>query len=113
MALLKYLTWQGKPTNSASLLIRNEVEEANKAKAKVQAKVLEWKMVQWMLQSIFLKMEHQNKWINCKKTEYLEKLKETSKHKSSDNSPCAYPYIKMSSDPPKLTSNLSFHQIFH
>jgi len=43
-----------KPTNSSPLLTRNEVEEANKA----VAKVLEWKMVQQVLQCIFLKMEH-------------------------------------------------------
>jgi len=35
MALLKYLTQQEKPTNSGSLLTRNEVEEANKAVVKV------------------------------------------------------------------------------
>jgi len=49
MDLLKYLTRQEMPTNSGPLLTRNEVEEANKA----VAKVLEWKMVQQVLQSIF------------------------------------------------------------
>jgi len=39
-------------------------------------------------------MERQHKWINCKKTKYLEKLKEVSKSKSGDkNLPCAYPNI--------------------
>jgi len=46
--LLNYLTRREKPTNSNFLLARNEVEE-NKA----VAKVLEWKMVQQVLQSIF------------------------------------------------------------
>jgi len=46
-----------KPTNSCSLLTRNEVEEANKA----VAKVLEWKMVQQVPQVFFLKMERQHK----------------------------------------------------
>ena len=37
MALLKYFMWLEKPTNfrSRSLLTKNEVEEANKAVAKV------------------------------------------------------------------------------
>jgi len=40
-------------------------------------------------------MECQHKWINCKQTEYLEKLKEASKGKSGNkNSPYVYPYIK-------------------
>jgi len=56
MALLKYLTQQEKPINSGSLFTKNEVEEAIKA----LAKVLEWKMVQRVLRSIFLKMEHQH-----------------------------------------------------
>jgi len=48
---------QEEPTNSSTLLTKNEVEEAKKA----VAKVLEWKMVQRVLQSIFLKMECQHK----------------------------------------------------
>jgi len=89
MALLKYVMWWDKPTNSSFYLQGHQVEEANKA----VAKVLEWKMVQQVLRNIF-KMEHQHKWINCKKTEYLEKLKEVLKSKSGDKkSPCAYPYV--------------------
>jgi len=48
----------------------------------------------------FLKMEHQYKWINCKKAKHLEKLKEALKSKSGDNKlPCAYTGIKKSRDP--------------
>jgi len=57
------------------LLTRNQVEKADKA----ITKVLEWKIVQRVLRSFFLKMEHQHKYINCKKTKYLEKLREVSK----------------------------------
>jgi len=40
------------------------------------------------------------KLIDCKETEYLEKLKEVLKSKSDDkNPPRAYPYIKKSHDP--------------
>jgi len=50
MALLKYLMRWEKLTNSTLYL---QVEEANKA----VAKVLEWKMVRLVLQSIFVKNE--------------------------------------------------------
>ena len=35
MALFKYFMWQEKPTNSGTLLTKTEVEEADKAVAKV------------------------------------------------------------------------------
>jgi len=53
-------------------------------------------MVQQVLQSIFLKkLEYQHKWINCKKTKYLDKLKEASKSKSGNKKlPRAYSLVK-------------------